>query len=144
MNPLDLVQLTALMERTSDSPDMLIGLIDGPVVMTHPDLAEGKIRALPGTLSGTCTQVSSAACLHGTFVAGVLCAKRTSIAPAICPDCTLLVRPIFAEAASEHGQLPSATPTELVAATREYIEAGARVINLSSALVDPASSGHAN
>jgi subtilisin family serine protease len=141
MNPLDLVQLTALMERTSGSPDMLVGLIDGPVVMTHPDLAEGNIRGLSGNLSGMCTQVSSAACLHGTFVAGVLCAKRTSVAPAICPNCTLLVRPIFAETASEHGQMPSATPTELATAICECIEAGARVLNVSSALVAPASRG---
>src|SRR4029453_7133118 len=110
------------------------GLIDGPVVMTHPDLAEGNIRGLSGNLSSTCTQVSSAACLHVTFIAGVFCAKRTSVAPAICPDCTLLVRPIFAETASELGQMPSAMPTELAAALRECIEAGARVINLSSAL----------
>jgi len=141
MNHLDLVQLTALMERTSGSPDMRVGLIDGPVVMNHPDLAEGKSREISGKLSGTCTQVSSAACLHGTFVAGVLCAKRNSVAPAICPNCTLLVRPIFAETASENGQTPSATPTELAAAIHECIEAGARVINLSSALVGPASSG---
>jgi len=141
MDPLDLVQLTALMERTSGSPDMLVGLIDGPVVVTHPDLVEGNIRGISGKLSSTCTQVSSAACLHGTFVAGILCAKRTSIAPAICPNCTLLVRPIFAETASEHGQMPSATPTELSAALRACIEAGARVINVSSALVAPVSSG---
>jgi subtilisin family serine protease len=141
MNPLDLVQLTALMERTSGSPDMIIGLIDGPVVMNHPDLAEGKIVEISGKLSGTCTQVSSAACLHGTFVAGVLCAKRNSVAPAICPNCTLLVRPIFAETASENGQTLSATPIELAAAIHECIEAGARVINLSSALAGPASSG---
>jgi subtilisin family serine protease len=136
-----LVQLTALMERTSGSPEMIIGLIDGPVVMNHPDLAEGKIVEISGKLSGTCTQVSSAACLHGTFVAGVLCAKRNSVAPAICPNCTLLVRPIFAETASENGQTLSATPIELAAAIHECIEAGARVINLSSALVEPTSNG---
>jgi len=141
MTPLDLVQLTALMERTSGTPDMLVGLIDGPVVMTHPDLTEENIRGISGKLSGTCTQVSSAACLHGTFVAGVLCAKRTSVAPAICPNCTLLVRPIFAETISERGQMPSATPKELATAICECIEAGARVINLSSALVEPASNG---
>jgi hypothetical protein len=28
-------------------------------------------------------------------VAGILCAKRGVAAPAICPDCTLLLRPIF-------------------------------------------------
>ena len=33
-----------------------------------------------------------------------------SPAPAICPDCTLLIRPIFAEATTGSEQMPSATP----------------------------------
>jgi subtilisin family serine protease len=141
MTPLDLVHLTALMEQTSGRADMVVGLIDGPIALQHPDLAEANIHAIAGTLPATCTHISSAACLHGTFVAGILCAKRCSTAPAICPHCPLLVRPIFAETASEHGQLPSATPEELAAAIRECMEAGARVINVSSALVEPAFSG---
>jgi subtilisin family serine protease len=140
MTPLDLVRLTALMERTSGRPDIMVGLIDGPIALHHPDLAEAHIHAIAGKLPATCTQVSSTACRHGTFVAGILCAKRSSTAPAICPHCTLLVRPIFAETASEHGQLPSATPEELAAAIRECMEAGGRVLNVSSALVEPASS----
>jgi hypothetical protein len=32
MDPRDLVTLTALMERTTGSPEIKIGLIDGPVV----------------------------------------------------------------------------------------------------------------
>src|SRR5262249_17855526 len=114
---------------------------DGPIAMNHPDLAASSIRMLPGKLSGTCAHVRSAACLHGTFVAGVLCAKRTSVAPAICPHCTLLVRPIFAETTSEQGQMPGATPRELAAALHECMEAGAGVINVSSALAEPVSQG---
>src|SRR5712691_8468604 len=116
MSPLDLVRLTGLMERTSGRAGMVVGLIDGPVAINHLDLAAENIREIPGNLSGTCAQASSAACMHGTFVAGILCAKRNSPAPAICPDCTLLVRPIFAETTSGNGQMPSATPTELAVA----------------------------
>jgi hypothetical protein len=32
MSPLELVKLTALMERTSGSPEVKIGLVDGHVV----------------------------------------------------------------------------------------------------------------
>ena len=39
MDPLELVKLTALMERTSGIPEIKIGLIDGPVVTQHADLA---------------------------------------------------------------------------------------------------------
>jgi subtilisin family serine protease len=137
VNPLDLVKLTALMERTSGRPDIAIGLIDGPVAINHPDLSSKNIRELPGKLSATCTQVNSAAYLHGTFVAGILCAQRGSAAPAICPSCTLLVRPIFLETTATSGPMPSATPDALATAIIETIEAGARVLNLSVALAQP-------
>src|SRR5262249_19813878 len=97
MDPLDLVKLPALMERTSGSAELKIGLIDGPVVTQHPDLAGERLREIAGNNGSACIQANSAACLHGTFVAGILAAKRGSGAPAICPNCTLLVRPIFAE-----------------------------------------------
>lgn len=141
MDPLELVKLTALMGRTSGSLDVKIGLIDGPVVSRHADLAGEHLREIPGSNGGTCTQANSAACLHGTFIAGILSAKRNSAAPSICPDCTLLVRPIFAEATSGREKMPGATPQELVAAIIECIDAGARVINLSLALVQPSGKG---
>ena len=100
MDPFDLVKLTSLMERTSGSPELKIGLIDGPVVTKHADLAGDCLREIPRNNGGGCTQADSAACLHGTFVAGILSAKRASVAPGICPNCTLLVRPIFGETAA--------------------------------------------
>src|SRR6266568_5756099 len=141
MNHLDLVKLTALMERTSGQPEMMVGLLDGPVATTHPDLEREHIREIPGSIRGACTQTKSVACLHGTFNAGILCAKRGSIAPAICPGCTLLMRPIFLAATSGEEQMPSATPEELTAAIVETIDAGARVINLSAALLQPFAKG---
>jgi subtilisin family serine protease len=133
-NLLDLVNLTPLMELTSGRPEIVIGLVDGPVVITHPDLAAENVREIPGSIGGTCAQASSLACMHGTFVAGILCAKRTSAAPAICPGCTLLVRPIFAETPADSELIPSARPEELATAVIDCIDAGARLVNLSAAL----------
>ncbi|MDF0667636.1 MAG: S8 family serine peptidase [Nitrospira sp.] len=141
MNPLAIVQLTALMDRTSGSPDVKIGLIDGPVVTQHPDLAGEHLREIPGQNGATCTQASSAACLHGTFVAGILSAKRNSPAPAICPDCTLLIRSIFPERGTNLEQMPSATPQELAEAIQDCLVAGVRVVNLSLALAHPSMKG---
>ncbi len=141
MNHLDLVKLTALMERTSGQPEIMIGLLDGPVATNHPDLESGHIREIPGSIRGACTQTKSVACLHGTFVAGILCAKRSSDAPAICPNCTLLVRPIFAETQGGSLDIPSATPEELATAIFDSIRTGARVLNLSVALLHPSSTG---
>ena len=141
MPALDLVNLTALMERTSGRPEIRVGLIDGPVAIHHPELASENVHEIPGVMRGVCAQASSIACTHGTFVAGILNAKRGSQAPAICPDCTLLVRPIFAETTSGNGQMPSAAPEELAAAIVETVDAGAQVINLSAALLQPSAKG---
>jgi subtilisin family serine protease len=135
MTPLDLVKLPRLMEFTAGRPDIRVGLIDGPVAVSHSALAGDNIRDLPGEARGACSQASSAACLHGTFVAGILCAKRGSLAPAICPNCTLLVRPVFAEAKPGDLEQPSADPRELADAILACIDAGARVLNLSLALM---------
>ena len=141
VSPLDLVKLTPLMNLTSGRAEVVIALIDGPVATAHADLASAIIREIPGRLNGTCARADSMACMHGTFVAGILCAKRGSAAPAICPKCTLLVRPIFPEGSSVNGHMPSATPEELATAIIDCVDAGASVINLSAALTQPSSKG---
>jgi subtilisin family serine protease len=141
MNPLDLVKLGQLMELTSGRPEVVIGLIDGPVAVDHPDLANSNVRGIPGRMSGVCTMTNSVACTHGTFVAGILSAKRNSAAPAICPGCTLLVRPIFLESAPLSAQMPSATPEELATAILDCVKAGVYLVNLSAALVQSSSTG---
>jgi hypothetical protein len=96
----DLINLRQLMSLTSGRSEIVVGMVDGPVAADHPDLAVTNIQELPGKTGAACAQISSAACVHGTFVAGILSAKRGSAAPAICPDCTLLVNPVFSEAAT--------------------------------------------
>jgi subtilisin family serine protease len=139
----DLVRLTPLLERTHGIPEIKVGLIDGPVVIDHPDLTRVNIRQVRGDFAGTCAISSSVACKHGTFVAGILLAKRGSTAPAICPGCSLLVRSIFSETNSGNGHMPSATPQELASAIVETVDAGARILNLSAALVQPSANGEA-
>jgi subtilisin family serine protease len=144
MGPLGVVQLTSLMDRTSGRPEIAIGLIDGPVLLSNPDIAGQSIQEVPGRLRGTCSRAASAACLHGTFVAGILCGRRRSAAPAICPGCTLLVRPIYSETDPAVGEMPSSTPDELAEAIVDCIDAGARVLNLSLMLANSFSVGSGN
>jgi subtilisin family serine protease len=131
MSPLDLVRLTPVMERTRGRPEVAIGLIDGAVATSHPALTGENIRHLGDKAAG-------AASVHGTFVAGILSARRGSPAPAICPGCTLLVRPLFMQG---RGELPSATPAELARAIVDCVEAGAQILNISAALVGASGRG---
>jgi subtilisin family serine protease len=135
MNPVQRVGLWELMELGQGRADIAVALVDGPVLLSHPDLAGTTIREISAHQPGGCQRTQAAACVHGTLVAGILSARRGSVAPAICPGCTLLLRPIYAEMPRGSPGMPSATPRELAWAVMECVDAGARVINLSSALV---------
>jgi subtilisin family serine protease len=131
---LDLVRLAPVMALTAGSAGVVIGLVDGPVAAQHADLTGARIRDAGAGPDARCAVVEGPACSHGTFVAGILAASRESAAPAICPGCTLLVRPIFREVS---GAIPSAHPEHLAEAVIDCVLAGARVINLSVSTGEP-------
>ena len=141
MRALDLVRLSPLMQHTQGRREVAIALIDGPVLASHPDLAGASLRELNGDVPSVCTRSDSGACSHGTFVAGMLSGRRGSVAPGICPGCTVLVRPIFFDATSDAARLPTATPEALADAIVESVTAGARLINLSCAVLHPSPAG---
>lgn len=123
------------MALTSGSAEIGVALVDGPVSVDHPDLAGASILQVEGA-GISCSRLHSRACSHGTFLAGILAARRGSRAPAICPRCTLLVRPIFRESADD-GALPTATSDDVGRAIVECVNAGARIVNLSAAPAGP-------
>lgn len=139
MYPTDLVRLRPLMERTEGSSHITIGVIDGPASLDHPAFLGQRIRSIASGLPVACRSRSSVACTHGTLVTGMLAAKRGSVAPAICPGCTLLLRPIFDERSMGGDLMPISTPRVLAAAIADSISAGANVINLSAAITQPLS-----
>jgi len=141
MDPLELVHLAKLMDRTSGRADIRICLIDGPVLRLHPDLSTQNIQEMPGTLRSSCRRSGSSACIHGTFVAGILAGKRGSRAPAIAPGCKLLVRSVFAEDGAEGPDMPNTTADELATAILDAVNARAHLINLSVAIVPGSAQG---
>lgn len=129
---LGLVRLPPLMAETTGLADITVGVIDGPVDLTHPDLAQARVNVLPTGASapGGCRVPTSFACQHGTFVTGLLAASPESEVPGICPGCPVLVRQVFCEAGP--GQIcPVVTPRDLAAAVVDIVSAGARIVNLS-------------
>jgi hypothetical protein len=117
---LDFVALSPLMEITSGRPEIRVGLIDGPVTVNHQGLNALNIYEVSPSSTIACFRTGSAACVHGTFVAGILKAIRGGAAPAIAPNCTLSCV-LFSEGAAVKEQMPSATPEELAAAMVETI-----------------------
>lgn len=133
MDPVDIVKLKKLMTITRGKPEIIIGLIDGPVDASHPAFKGARLRFIKSTNSEYRREFSPTS-LHGTFIAGILCARRDSPAPGICPECSIIVRPIFPEGKSKNGKPPDVFPPQLATAIIETIKAGARIINLSLAL----------
>lgn len=136
---LRLVGMDELMRVSSGNPQTVVAMIDGPVNSYHPDLVSKNMHTVSGFAGDACVDAESHACMHGTYIAGILHGKRGSFTPALCPDCTLLVRPIFSDggAVSRADQAPHASARELSAAIVEVMERGARVINLSVGILDP-------
>jgi subtilisin family serine protease len=129
MDQLALVRLSGLMGRTAGRAEVRVALLDGPVDMSHPDLDSAHWHPLGSSRGG---EASESVQLHGTFVAGILAARRGSRAPAICPGCTILHWPLFG--ASE-GLLEPATPAQLAEALHDALDARADVVNVSASMV---------
>jgi subtilisin family serine protease len=137
MDPLTLIKLHSLWSISSGRPEVVVGVIDGPVDLNHPDFQGSDIRTIKDSQLAACKSASSIACMHGTFVTGILCAKRGSAAPAICPGCKIILNPIFMEGKLNNNNsviFPRSTPKELSNAIIETVDAGAKVINLSLGL----------
>lgn len=131
MHPFHLLNLFPLLSQTEGNAQLKIGLIDGPVALDHPDLERSNIQLISGHRGGACSIRRSAACMHGTQVAGILSSKRGKPVAGICPNCTLLIEPIFQESIHPDTSSDSAT---LARAILKLIAAGANVINLSLGL----------
>jgi subtilisin family serine protease len=141
MGAFDLVQLSNLMERSEGNSAINVALIDGPIAVGHQDLGEVNIQKIAGPMEPRCLHGDSVACQHGTFVAGILFSKRGGSISGICPKCTLLVRPIFAEEVPAGKLMPTASPQGLADAIIACVDGGARIINLSASIVQFAPGG---
>lgn len=141
MTDLSLPGLETLVAATSGDAALPIGLIDGPVVSSHPDFQSAQLRTLHSDSQVACQAPASPACQHGTFVAGILSSHRQSEAPGICPGCPVTVRPIFCEA-PDLSQCPVVTPQDLAQALIDLVNSGVRVINMSVGLSTPVTQEH--
>ncbi len=138
----DLINLFRLTSLTGGRSEIAVALIDGPVNLDLPCFASSRISDITRTASGTnrCAQSKSAACEHGTLVAGILTGSRES-SPAICPECTFLVCPIFSERETDANGGPVSNPADLAAAITEAVNLGARIVNLSCGILQCSLSG---
>jgi hypothetical protein len=118
----------------SHAASLHVAVIDGPY---DADVLSG-IADAPISLGfvGRCLGLNNG-CDHGTFIMGLLGARQDALIPGLCPDCRLLHVPLFINENS-----PSASIGELANAIRAAVGAGARLINLSLAILGDDSQYH--
>jgi hypothetical protein len=114
--------------RLSGDTPVSVAVIDGP----YDALALSNILArTPVSLgNGRCSAEPNSACDHGTFIIGILGAREDAVIPGLCPACLLLHIPLFVD-----GLEPAAKVGELAQAIRIAVAAGAKLINLSLAIL---------
>lgn len=127
-----LVKLPSLMALSRGNPEVIAGIIDGPVARGHPDLAAATIRSAADQ-EIRCSNPASLSCRHGTSITGILAASRQSDPPGIAPDCAYWLRPVFMED-TPAGEMPAAALPEIAEAIGDCVRAGVHVINLSIAV----------
>jgi hypothetical protein len=105
-----------------------VAVIDGPY---DAAALSGLLANVPVSLAhGRCDISPNSACEHGTFIMGLLGAHDDALIPGLCPDCRLLHIPLFVDANS-----PAASVDDLATAIAQAVTAGARLINLSLAIL---------
>lgn len=105
-----------------------VAVIDGPY---DAAALSGILARAPVSLgTGSCGVNPNSACNHGTFVMGILGARRDALIPGICPDCQLLHVPLFM-----NEDAPRTSVAELANAITVALATGARLINLSLAIL---------
>jgi hypothetical protein len=114
--------------QSSGGAPLLVAVIDGPYDSTT--LVDVFARAPIELGNGSCGINPGKACDHGTFIMGILGARRDAAIPGLCPGCQLLHVPLFLDDFA-----PGASIEELAHAITVAVTAGARLINLSLAII---------
>jgi hypothetical protein len=114
---------------------MAVAVIDGPY---DAAALAGVLAHAPVSLgNGICAISPNSACDHGTFIMGLLGARPDAVVPGQCPEAKLLHFPLFLDDAA-----PSASVAALADAITVAVSAGARIINLSLAIVGDEAQAH--
>jgi cyanobactin maturation PatA/PatG family protease len=130
--------LTALWAETSGDPSICIGVLDGPVDVTHPSLNGADLTVLDTVVPGTAEHGS--AMTHGTHTASVIFGQPNTAVQGVAPGCRGLIVPIFADGPA--GSLAPCSQLDLARAIIQAAEAGANVLNISGGQYSPSTKAY--
>ncbi|HXW30023.1 MAG TPA: S8 family serine peptidase [Xanthobacteraceae bacterium] len=120
-------------QRLDQAPPA-IAVIDGPY---DAAALAGVLAQPPVALGSVGCGVANSACDHGTFILGLMGARRDATIPGLCPDSRILHFPLFID-----DRRPGASLDDLAQAIRLAVAAGARLVNLSLAILEEETQHH--
>jgi hypothetical protein len=125
--------LQELWHQTRGDPSVCIAILDGPIDLTHPALAEAQIKEVR-IEDAVCESAASTAD-HGTHVASIIFGNPYCGVRGVAPQCRGLAIPIFEYA--NDGSLKPCSQERLAKAINLAIDHGADVINISAGQLTP-------
>lgn len=107
--------------------EFTIAVLDGPF---DAKALASVLERMPESIgANSCSIADASACQHGTFIIGLLAARRTAALPGLCPDVRLVHMPLFGR------RTTTISVRDLTKALHAALDARATVINLSLAIV---------
>ena len=134
----ELVGLNDLWQSTRGDPRVCVAVLDGPVDLGHPSLANANLTLLSPITPGIADD--GQASQHGTHVVSIIFGQHDSSVKGIAPNCRGLVIPIFRD--SSDGSVTPCSQTDLGRALRLAVDHGAQVINVSAGQFSPYGTAH--
>lgn len=130
--------LKDLWAQTLGDPRVCVAVLDGPVDLTHPSLANSKLTQIETVTSGVADGESASQ--HGTHVASIIFAGHDGPIQGIAPQCRGLVVPIFRSVVG--GSPVPCSQLDLSRAITQAVEAGANILNISGGQFSPSGTAH--
>ena len=112
---------------TSGDPNVCVAVLDGPADLLHDCFRGTSLAELSGN---TWRATRSVASNHGTSVASIIFGRANGPIRGLSSNCRGIVVPIFLEEPESIG--PTCSQSELAAAIRVAVGAGAHIINISA------------
>ena len=120
--------LRDLQAACGEASGITIAVIDGPVDIAHPALADARLELLDSVI--TAAEAGRPGRTHGTHVASVLFGRPDGPIVGAAPSCRGLIVPIFAD--NGDGSIRPCSEIDLARALRLACEHGANIINISA------------
>ncbi|HKI16477.1 MAG TPA: aminotransferase class V-fold PLP-dependent enzyme, partial [Isosphaeraceae bacterium] len=130
--------LDELWAQTLGDPRVCVAVLDGPVDLSHPSLANANLTRVETLVSDVAG--GGAATQHGTHVTSIIFGQHDGPVPGIAPGCRGLIIPIYSDESIDSPR--PCSQVDLARALLQALQAGANIINVSGGQFSPSGTAH--